>query len=344
MSVRTLSFAAVFLAAAIVSALAQGQQRPGHQPPPGRVITGPQKPLGDPSPAEAGQGADSQLVQRIEQLEEHIVDLQVMVGTLETLARAGAGVPAPVSQGPGLPGSGSAGQDGARIEALETQVRALTAQLEQLSEYVRSLDGTAARAPGPMTPSQPIGPGSGRADLGGVSGSGSGPGTGIGSFGTTVTTGGADPIGEMLSADPREEMQTAALDPPSGASPKQLYERAYGLLLQQNYAAAEAGFDDFLKRYPNDELAANAQYWLGETHYVRGQYKAAASAFLKVSRSHAKSAKAPDSMLKLAMSLDRLGQRDAACQAYSELVARYPNSPAHVRERAQSERQRAGCR
>ncbi|HXF55530.1 MAG TPA: tol-pal system protein YbgF [Hyphomicrobiaceae bacterium] len=285
-------------------------------------------------------------MRRIEQLEEQFVDLQVMVGTLETLARAGAGAPAPLSQGPALPGSGFAGQDSARIEALETQVRALTAQLEQLSEYVRSLDGHAARAPGPAAPFQPLDPRSGRTDLGGISGSGSGsgPGAGIGSFGTTVTTGGADPIGEMLSADPREEVQTAALDPPSGGSPKQLYERAYGLLLQQNYAAAEAGFEDFLKRYPNDELAANAQYWLGETYYVRGQYKAAASAFLKVSRSYAKSAKAPDSMLKLAMSLDRLGQRDAACQAYSELGARYPNPPAHVRERAQSERQRAGCR
>jgi TolA-binding protein len=49
-------------------------------------------------------------------------------------------------------------------------------------------------------------------------------------------------------------------------------------------------------------------------------------------------------MLKLAMSLDRLGQRDAACQAYSELGVRYPSPPAHVRDRVQSERQRVGCR
>jgi TolA-binding protein len=49
-------------------------------------------------------------------------------------------------------------------------------------------------------------------------------------------------------------------------------------------------------------------------------------------------------MLKLAMSLDRLGQRDAACQAYSELGARYPNPPQHVRDRVKSERQRVGCR
>ena len=140
------------------------------------------------------------------------------------------------------------------------------------------------------------------------------------------------------------QVTTAAL-PPAGdiTNPKQLYETAYGYLLQRDYGAAESAFDDFLKKFPTDSLSGNAQYWLGETHFVRGQYKAAAGAFLKGYQTYAQSSKAPDSLLKLAMSLDRLGQKDAACASYSELNTKFPNAPQSVRARAQSERQRVGC-
>jgi TolA-binding protein len=47
---------------------------------------------------------------------------------------------------------------------------------------------------------------------------------------------------------------TAALAPASETSndPKQLYETAYGYLLQRDYGAAETAFDEFLKKFPND--------------------------------------------------------------------------------------------
>ena len=108
-------------------------------------------------------------------------------------------------------------------------------------------------------------------------------------------------------------------------------------------APPKSAFDDFLKRFPTNLLSGNAQYWLGETHFVRGQYKAAAGAFLKGYQTYTQSAKAPDSLLKLAMSLDRLGQKDAACSSYSELNTKFPNAPQSVKARAQSERQRVGC-
>ena len=92
-----------------------------------------------------------------------------------------------------------------------------------------------------------------------------------------------------------------------------------------------------------DALAGNAHYWLGESHFVRGQYKAAASAFLKGYQGFGKGAKAPDSLLKLAMSLDRLGQKEAACASFAELGTRFPNATATVKTRAQAERARLGC-
>ena len=98
-----------------------------------------------------------------------------------------------------------------------------------------------------------------------------------------------------------------------------------------------------LALYPNDKLAGNAQYWLGEMHYARGDYKGAADAYLKGYKTYQKSDKAPDTLLKLGMSLAALGQKQKACSTFGELDAKYPKAPEAVRAQAKSERARAGC-
>lgn len=276
---------------------------------------------------------NGELRQRVEQLEEQFLDMQVVIGTLESLAR-NAGGAAPSMAGAPM-GSGA---DSARIDALETQVRALTAQIEQLSDQIRALGG----GTGMVTRSveqEPLSAGSSQSVA-------VDPEVNLG-FGATIIREGADggsgdPIGQILREDvPTDFGSQYAFAAPG--DPKQDYEVAYGYLLQQNYGAAEKAFEEFLQRYPNDPLAGNAQYWLGESFYVRGQYKAAASAFLKGYQTYGNSAKAPDSLLKLAMSLDRLGQKEAACSSFDELDARFPNAPSHVKTRALTERQRVGC-
>lgn len=293
---------------------------------------------------QAGSSASSNaaLAKRVEQLEEQLVDLRVVIGTLESLARSGGGSSSAV-------GSSFSGNEAARLQGLETQVRALTSQVEQLSRQVRA-EGGGQLAPAGNMQSMESGPGMG------MSGATAAVETGpdyaaqdFGGFGSTTITSGAepeDPIGGLLSQSDGGfgfGTQAAAAPMGGGGDPKQLYEAAYGYLLQQDYGAAEAAFDDFLKRHPSDQLSGNAQYWLGETYFVRSQYKAAAAAFLKGYETYRQSAKAPDSLLKLAMSLDRLGQREAACTSYRELNTQFPDAPAHVRDRAASERSRSGC-
>jgi tol-pal system protein YbgF len=158
---------------------------------------------------------------------------------------------------------------------------------------------------------------------------------------TVSPGGGNDEIDRVLNGRPLPAAPGLAQE--GDANPKQAYETAYGYLLQRDYPAAEAAFEEFLRRFPNDALAGNAEYWLGESLYVRGQFRAAAGAFLKGYQNYARSAKAPESLLKLAMSLQRLGQKEAACSSYSELATKFPNAPAHVKTSAQAERQRAGC-
>jgi tol-pal system protein YbgF len=347
-----LAFAATILAPLLACspALAQQAQKP---PQPGQARAQPK----DAAPAQsAPSGGDAALKQRVEQLEEQLVDMQVVVGTLESLARNG------VSSSPRKDGEGSAeGADSLRVDALETQVRAMAAQIEQLSQQVRALGGQPLKRTDAGEDASPP-----EAPL-----AKQGPDTRFGS--TTITAGTGDALGAaadgeqqppgqkpplaqqspekptLPSAPPQDAI--AAATPPGApeqpgapaANPKQLYEKAYGYLMQRDYGAAQAAFEDFLNRYPKDSLAGNAQYWLGEAHFVRGEYKAAAGAFLKGYKDYAGNARAADSLLKLAMSLDRLGQKDGACSSYSELSTRFPDAPDNVKMRAKSERQRIGC-
>lgn len=134
--------------------------------------------------------------------------------------------------------------------------------------------------------------------------------------------------------------QSAAL---AGASSKEQYDYAFGLLSQANYAEAEQALVVFLDKYPRDPLAGNAKYWLGETHYVRGQFRDAAITFAEGYQQYPNSPKAPDNLLKLGKSLAALGQTADACGTYAELLKRYPNAPAAVLQQAGVEQNRLSC-
>ncbi|AXS42745.1 tol-pal system protein YbgF [Breoghania sp. L-A4] len=121
------------------------------------------------------------------------------------------------------------------------------------------------------------------------------------------------------------------------------YDRAYNQVLNGDYAQAIQSFQQFLNDYPDDPLASNAQYWMGESYYGSGQYREAADAFLKTYTDYPETGKAPDSLLKLGLSLGSLGQGDAACATYSELLAKYPDGAPAVLNRARAEQKSAGC-
>jgi tol-pal system protein YbgF len=342
-----------------VLAVALGPVEFAQQPPPARQPASqpPAAAKASPAPREAAPAGDSALRQRIEQLEEQIVDMQVVIGTLESLAR---GTAAPAPSGGGRPGPGPAAAmsavDAGRLDSIETQIRALAAQLEQMQEQMRAAPPGRSGALPPVAPQASSDPGPApRPGRPLVESAAPAPErTGFGSV-TVSPDAPKDEIDRILNTPPPPGAapagpgpQVAAAPPPASPAeaeqnPKQLYEAAYGYLLQRDYGAAEAAFDEFLRRHPNDPLAGNAQYWLGESLYVRGQYRAAAGAFLKGYQSYSKSAKAPESLLKLAMSLQRLGQKDAACSSFGELATKFPSAPGHVKNTAQTERQRAGC-
>jgi len=140
-----------------------------------------------------------------------------------------------------------------------------------------------------------------------------------------------------------ESVETVSLGPSDGNDdPEAMYERSYENLLRRQFGDAETGFRTFLNKHRDHSLAGNAQYWLGETYYVQGEYKDAAQAFLVGYRDFPKSRKAADSLLKLGLALTRLGQKQQACAAYGQVDTQFPKAT-EARKRAQSEAKRAGC-
>jgi tol-pal system protein YbgF len=125
--------------------------------------------------------------------------------------------------------------------------------------------------------------------------------------------------------------------------PEEQYNFAFDLLRKKEYDQAAGAFGSFVEMHPDHELAGNAQYWLGETHYARRDFERAAIAFAEGYKTYGKSSKAPDNMLKLGMSLAEIGNTDQACTAFSKLSEAYPNASATIRQRAATERRRNNC-
>lgn len=123
---------------------------------------------------------------------------------------------------------------------------------------------------------------------------------------------------------------------PKFATPRDHYNYAFKLLNQAKYPEAGAAFSAFTKQYPKDPLIGNAWYWLGETYYVQRDYVRAADDFRQGYESMPTGPKAPDNLLKLAMSLNAIKKDKEACVILKQVVAKFGSSGS-MRQRAEQE-------
>lgn len=117
-------------------------------------------------------------------------------------------------------------------------------------------------------------------------------------------------------------------DGADGGSAQARYDRAFELIQAREYEQAASAFSDFLADFPDSGLAANAQYWLAETYYVRSQFSEALPEFRAVLDEHPRSSKIPDAWLKVGYCEYELGNLDAAREALREVQAEYPDTTA----------------
>ena len=143
-------------------------------------------------------------------------------------------------------------------------------------------------------------------------------------------------------ANPSATGARLATLPPS-AKPQDEYDLAYGYVLHKDYGLATQAFRDFVRKYPEDKLIPDAQYWMGEALYQQQHYRDAAESFLAVSTKYEHSGKAPDSLLRLGQSLAALKKKEAACATLAEVGRKYPHASASVKRSVAAEQKRVHC-
>ena len=126
-------------------------------------------------------------------------------------------------------------------------------------------------------------------------------------------------------------------------SPKEEFDLALGYYKDKQYESAEKGFTAFIAKNPKNRLNADATYYLGESFSQRGRQREAAEQFLKISTDFAQSARAPEAMLRLGVSLKALGAKEQACATFAEVGRKYPAAPTYVKTGAEREAKRAQC-
>lgn len=155
---------------------------------------------------------------------------------------------------------------------------------------------------------------------GGAAGAG---GTGAASLAAGASAG-AGPAGSPAAS---AASQLGALP---GVTPTQqsVYGQAFDALKAGSYSVAISGFKGFLKSYPQSPLAPNAEYWLGEAHFVNQDYPQAERAFRTVISHWPDSGKARDAMLDLGNVLLAQGKTTEGRKTLHQVIKQFPGTDA----------------
>lgn len=288
------------------------------------------------APAKAGFGQNQSedtgyLVSRLNQLENQV----------QTLSRAlykGAPLPAPavsapIPQGELSPGMAASYED--RLGQLENRLRQMTGQIEQLSYDMQQLKGRMNKLASDN-------------DARFRQMDGGGPSYTAPQASRTGNRGYSRlPPGEEDYEDrePPRGKVLGTMSPSSGRDAAgALYDDAFNDIRDAKYDSAAVKFQRFMDNYPRHPLAANAQYWLAETYYVKQDYRNGARLFAQNYQDYPQSPKASASLLKLGLSLARLGKKEDACLSLQQLKKEFPGDQTPEITRAEREMKQLGCK
>ena len=122
------------------------------------------------------------------------------------------------------------------------------------------------------------------------------------------------------------------------------YEFAVSFMKIGDYETAEFALKEFIDTNKDHDLAGSAQYWYGETFRIRQLYSDAATAYLDGYQNYPKSKKAADNLLKLGITMVKLGEKDQGCKMILGLQKEYPKASKSVLQKAQYEQKKFKCK
>jgi tol-pal system protein YbgF len=136
-----------------------------------------------------------------------------------------------------------------------------------------------------------------------------------------------DPETGLRVAPPTDAVPTRPPGPTAaGVSPQRMFDTAWADDTSSQWDLAIEGFEAYLQMFPRSELADDAQFYVGDTHYSAGQFEDAIRAFENVPLEHPNGDIVPDAHYKRGLALERLGETDRAREAFELLLDNYPDS------------------
>ena len=121
------------------------------------------------------------------------------------------------------------------------------------------------------------------------------------------------------------------------------YKYATNIMKSGDFEKAEIAFKEFVDTHSKHELAGSAQFWYGETFYIRQLYEDAAAAFLDGYQKYPNSPKASENLLKLGVTLAELGEIEQGCKMIINLKKAYPKTDASILQKSSYEKKRFNC-
>lgn len=112
----------------------------------------------------------------------------------------------------------------------------------------------------------------------------------------------------------------------TATAPDSLYLKGLDSLKGGDVITAREQFTKFLELNPAHDLAANAHYWIGETHYSEKNYESAILSFQEVIKSYPGKDKVVPAMLKQAMAFNEIKDTKSAKFVLKKLIEGYPKS------------------
>ena len=119
------------------------------------------------------------------------------------------------------------------------------------------------------------------------------------------------------------------LDSATGESAlvKKDYELGWHAMEKRDYRVAISRFKEFLKKHPKSNLADNAQYWIGESHYGLREFDQAIVEFDAVRRRYPQGDKVSAALLKQGYAFAELGEKVNARLLLQEVMEKFPETP-----------------
>jgi tol-pal system protein YbgF len=122
--------------------------------------------------------------------------------------------------------------------------------------------------------------------------------------------------------------QTAPPAVGPGVSPQRMYDTAWSDYTAGQWELCIGGFEQYLRTFPRSELAADAQFYIGECYFLSGKFTEAVDAYNRTITGYPRSAQVASALYKRGLAFERLQQYDRARESYEQVVKNHADSDA----------------